>query len=228
MTNPVVQAPGSSLGMMQLVLHFNLRPEASLHPSWLPPDWPTRARPTLARLEPSAQSVLRDVLVRLDVLSDEPDYTFDSPLKRLLLLDPPSLRRLAFYVSLCAHAPLMRSRRDALSKALRRQARRVDGDAVEFVLERAPQLTELQMAAHVLKERPAGCGRLLVDRGYRLLTATFAGEGDAATHRLARMLPRRAAALPVSELAPRKKDQIRELMLACIVPERLAQWDWLF
>ena len=224
-------APAAATGpldLMRLVLRFNLHPEASLHPSWLPADWPVHARSRLARLAPEARAVLRDVLVHLGVLQGEPDYAFDSPLKRLLLLDPPALRRLAFYTSLCAHASLMRPRRGALSAALRRQARRFDADAVEFALERAPQLTELQMSVHLLKERPAGCGRLLVDRGYRLLAALFAGEGEAAAQRLARMLPRRASVLPVPELAPRQKDQLRELVLACIVPERLAPWDWLF
>jgi len=32
----------------------------------------------------------------------------------------------------------------------------------------------------------------------------------------------------VPVLAARQKQQLRELVLACIVPERLARWDWLF
>ena len=222
---PVSERP---LDRMRLVLHFNLHPEASLHPSWLPADWPAPSRARLRQLAPEAQAVLRDALVRLGVLAAEPDYAFDSPVKRLLLLDAPSLRRLAFYASLCVHGPMMRPRRDALAAALRRQARRLDADAVEFVLERAPQATELQMSAHALKESPGGCGRVLADRGYRLLMALLSDEGEAAARRLARMLPRRAAALPVPALAARQKQQLRELVLACIVPERLVQWDWLF
>jgi type III secretion protein K len=227
-TTEPADAPAGPLGLMRLVLRFNLHPEASLHPSWLPPDWPVHARPRLARLGPPAQAVLRDVLGRMGVVDAQADYAFDSPVKRLLLLDAGSLRRLAFYASLCAHAPLMRPRRNALAAALRRQARRIDDDAVEFVLERAPQLTEVQMSAHPLKERPAGCGRVVAERGYRLLMGLVADEGEAAARRLARMLPRRAAALPVPALGPRQKQQLRELMLACIVPERLARWDWLF
>jgi type III secretion protein K len=220
--------PAGPLGLMRLVLRLNLHPEASLHPSWLPPEWPVHLRARLARLAPEAQAVLRETLARLGVLVAPPDYAFDSPVKRLLLLDPGSLRRLAFYASLCAHAPLMRPRRNALAAALRRQARRLDEDAVEFVLERAPQATELQMSAHPLEDRPAGCGRVVADRGYRLLAALLADEGEGAAHRLARMLPRRAAALPVPALEARQKQQLRELVLACIVPERLARWDWLF
>ena len=222
---PVAAGP---LALMRLVLRFNLQAQASVHPSWLPADWPVSARARLGRLAPEAQAVLRDVLVRLGVLSATPDYAFDAPVKRLLLLDAPALRRLAFYASLCVHAPLMRPRRNALALSLRRQARRLDADAVEFVLERVPQATELQMSAHAFKERPGACGRVLVDRGYRLLAALVADEGEAAAERLARMLPRRVAALPVPALAVRQKQQLRELVLACIVPERLPQWDWLF
>ena len=217
------------LALMRLVLRFNLHPQASLHPSWLPPDWPAPTRARLARLAPEAQAVLRDVLLRLGVLpAAAPDYAFDAPVKRLLLLDGPALRRVAFYASLCVHAPLMRPRRNALAAAMRRQARRLDADAVDFVLERAPQASELQMSAHALKDHPDGCGRVVADRGYRLLAALVADEGEGAAARLARMLPRRAAALPVPALAPRQKLQLRELVLACIIPERLPRWDWLF
>ncbi|HEX7687763.1 MAG TPA: type III secretion system protein, partial [Burkholderiaceae bacterium] len=94
---PVTAGP---LGLMRLVLRFNLHPEASLHPSWLPPDWPVHARMRLARLGPQAQAVLRDVLARLGVVDVQADYAFDSPVKRLLLLDAGSLRRLAIYASL--------------------------------------------------------------------------------------------------------------------------------
>jgi len=222
---PVATGP---LALMRLVLRSNLQAQASVHPSWLPADWPVSARVRLGRLAPEAQAVLRDVLVRLGVLPALADYDFDSPVKRLLLLDAPALRRLAFYASLCVHAPLMRPRRNALALSLRRQARRLDADAVEFVLERVPQATELQMSAQAFKERPGACGRVLVDRGYRLLAALVADEGEAAAERLARMLPRRVAALPVPALAARQKQQLRELVLACIVPERLPQWDWLF
>ena len=108
MTAGLAPVPEGPLGLMRLVLRFNLHPEAGLHPSWLPPDWPANARARLARLAPEAQAALRDTLARLGVLADEPDYAFDSPVKRLLLLDACSLRRLAFYTSLCAHAPHQR------------------------------------------------------------------------------------------------------------------------
>jgi len=221
-------AATSPTTLLRAVLAFNLHPEATLHPSWLPDSWPTRCRTALRVWQPSANAVLADVLRQRGVLPPEPDYAFDSRRKRLLLLDGASLRRLAFYASLCAHAPLLRPRRDALAQQLRRQARRLDTDAVEFVLERAPQARELSMSAQALQDRPAGAGRVLMERGYRLLLAALARDGDAAVQRLLRLLPRRVAALQVPALSGRQADQLDELMLDCIVPERLAQWDWLF
>ena len=228
METVLAPAPGMPLGLVRHVLRLNLEPETGLHPSWLPADWPAHLRARLGRLGPRARATLGDVLAQQGVLAPAPGYDFDSRIKRLLLLDPSSLRRLAFTTSLCAHAPLLRPRRGGLALLLRRQARRIDPGALDFVLERAPELTAFQMSAHPLKERPAGCGRLLVDRGYRLLLAVLAAEGEAAVQRCQRMLPRRVATLEVPALAPRQKDQLAELMLGCIVPERLAQWDWLF
>jgi type III secretion protein K len=159
-------APGSGAqSLLRLVMQHNLHPEASLHPSWLPPSWPARHRARLGALAPTARDTLGDALRHRGVLPIEPDYRFDSRRKRLLLLDPPALRRLAIYTSLCLHAPLLRPRRDVVSAQLRRQARRIDADAVEFVLERAPQLTELHMAAQPLRDRPASAGRVLIERG---------------------------------------------------------------
>jgi type III secretion protein K len=143
------------------------------------------------------------------------------------LLDAPSLRRLAAYCGLCAHLPLLRQR-GALSAQMRRQAQRVDDDAVDFVLERVPQLTEIRMDATVLRERPAAAGHVVLTRGYRLLLGLVAGEGDTALLRTQHKLPRRVSSFRVAQLEPRQRQQLAELTLSCIVPERLPQWDWLF
>jgi type III secretion protein K len=67
-----------------------------------------------------------------------------------------------------------------------------------------------------------------MDRGYRLLLAALSSEGETAVQRLQRKLPRRVADLELPRLSTRQHDQLGELMLSCIVPERLARWDWLF
>jgi type III secretion protein K len=46
--------------------------------------------------------------------------------------------------------------------------------------------------------------------------------------RLQHKLPRRISGFRVPQLAPPQARQLHELMLSCIVPERLPQWDWLF
>ena len=237
---PSRDAAASPTRLLRAVLAYNLHPEATLHPSWLPPEWPVRRRAEMRGWAADAQQALGAVLRARGVFDAAPDWNFDRPVKRLLLMDPPSLRRLAYTASLCAHAPLLRPRRGPLATPLRRQAARLGDGALAFVLERAPQPTELRMSARELQEHPAGAGRVLAERGYRLLLGLIAregkgvgvgvgkGESDIALRRLQRMLPRRLAALAVPALTDRQAAQLEELMLACIVPERFARWDWLF
>ena len=227
---PVPAMPGP-MDLVRLVMRFNLHPEADLHPSWLPPDWPTRHR-SVARMGPAGRAVLAELLRRRQ--APEPvqaralaDYNFDSRLKRLALLDAASLRRLSAYLGFCVHMPLFRLRGGA-GLQIRRQARRFDRDAVDFVLDRVPQLTELRMDSTVLQQRPLATGRVVLDRGYRLLLGAAASEGALVQGRLKHKLPRRISALSVPALEPRQASQLNELMLSCIVPERLPQWDWLF
>ena len=210
------------MNLLRVVARHHLHPELDLHPSWLPADWPARHR-RIEQLGPSGRAVLGQLL-RRD--APEPDWNFDSTARRLALLDMPSLRRLAAYTGLGAHKPLFRGR--GVGSQLRRQARRFDADGADFVIDRMPQLPDLRMNPRRLQERPAAAGRVAMERGYRLLLATVAPEGAATLARVQRKLPRRIAALPLPPLGALSRVQLRELMLLCIVPERLPQWDWLF
>ncbi|SFP40355.1 type III secretion system protein [Variovorax sp. 770b2] len=219
------------MDLVRLVMRFNLHPEADLHPSWLPANWPVRHR-SVARMGPAGRAVLADLLRREHAKGPvqahaAADYNFDSRLKRLALLDAASLRRLAAYLGFCAHLPLFKVRGGA-GLQIRRQARRFDRDAVDFVLDRVPQLTELRMDSAMVQQRPIATGRVVIDRGYRLLLGAAAAEGELVLQRLKHKLPRRIAALSVPVFEPRQALQLNELMLSCIVPERLPQWDWLF
>ena len=219
-------APGP-MDLVRLVMRFNLHPEIDLHPSWLPANWPARHR-SPARLGEAGRAVLANQLRRGQLpASAIADYNFDARLKRVALLDAAALRRLAVYLGFCVHLPLFRLRGGAGAQ-IRRQARRLDADAVDFVLDRVPQLTELQMDNAALLQRPIATGRVVVDRGHRLLLAAAAAEGDVVLQRLRHKLPRRISNLGVPSLQPRQAQQLNELMLSCIVPERLPQWDWLF
>jgi type III secretion protein K len=222
---PQPACPGA-IDLVRLVMRFNLQPEADLHPSWLPANWPVPHR-LPARMGPGARAVLAQVLFRRQMLPASADYNFDSRVKRLALLDSASLRRLAAYVGFGVHLPLFKQR-SAPGPQLRRQARRLDADGADFVRDRMPQLTELKMDLGTVQQRPASAGRLVTDRGYRLLLGASAAEGDEVLRRIQRKLPRRISAMPVPQLAPGQTRQLHELMLSCIVPERLPQWDWLF
>lgn len=214
------------LDMLRLALRQGLHPEEALHPSWLPSDWPVRHRAT-ARFGPAGRAVLGQLLRARGLAGEALDLQFDSQLKRVELMDARSLRLLALYSGFAAHKPLF-GLRGALGNQVRRQALRVADDAVDFVLDRVPQLTHIRVDTQRLQERPQAAGHVMVQRGYRLLTGALLPEGAAVLQRVRLKLPQRLSRLRVPPLQPRQLDQLRELMLLCIVPERLPQWDWLF
>ena len=216
----VTQGP---LDFLRLVMRYNLHPHIDLHPSWLPAGWPVQYR-HIARFGPAGQSVLADLLGPQG--RTMADYRFESRLKRLALLDAASLRRLAMYVGLGAHLPLLRQRGVAGSELLR-QARRYDAGVMPFAFDRMPALPALRMNGRALQEQPAAAGRLLIHRGYRLLLGALAPEGEEVVRRVRWKFPRRLADLSVPRLESGQLRQLSELMLLCIVPERLSQWDWL-
>lgn len=211
--------------LMRLVVQQHLHPERDLHASWLPADWPARYR-RVSLLGPGGQAAVAELLRRTDPSTAAWDFNVDARVRRLALLDGASLRRLAAYCGFAAHKPLLRMR--GIGSQLKRQARRYDSDGARFIEDRLPALTALRMNPQRLQQRPIATGRIVVERGYRLLFAALAGEDSALVQRVQRKLPRRVATLPVPALEPQQVRQLHELMLLAIVPERLPQWDWLF
>ncbi|KQW02542.1 hypothetical protein [Rhizobacter sp. Root1221] len=216
---PLSQSPHALL-LAQRLVALNLHPEQDLHPSWLPAGWPARHR----RFGAAGRAVLGDVLRAAD--APPPVWSFDDPAERLALVDGPSLRRLAAYCGFAVHRPAFRQR--GLARALERQARRYDADAVPFVLDRLPHLDHFAMNLRDLEARPSGAGHLVVDRGHRLLLAALSGTGEVLSGHVRRKLPRRVSSRPLPVLRPAQQAQLIEVILLCIVPERLPQWDWLF
>jgi type III secretion protein K len=221
-----VSASRDPLTLMRLIARFNLHPEVDLHPSWLPADWPVRHRHPV-RWNDGGRAMLSRLLLQQQLAGTPPLFNFDERLARLALVDGASLRRLAFYTGLCAHLPLLKLR-SPLGLALRRQALRFDAEAVEFALDRVPSPTTLKMDDAPMQHRPHAAGRIVAARGYRLLLAAAASAGITPLKRVQLKLPRRVSALSVPHLRERQLHQLDELMLSCIVPERLPQWDWLF
>ncbi|MDR7267950.1 type III secretion protein K [Pelomonas saccharophila] len=225
--DPVPPAPEHGpLDMLRLALRNGMHPEDGMHPSWLPPGWPVRHR-SIARLGPAGRAVLGQLLRDRGLADESLDLQFDSQLKRVELMDATSLRLLAIYCGFAAHKPLF-GLRGGMGSQVRRQALRVADDAVDFVLDRLPQLTHVRVDMQRLQEQPHAAGHVMVQRGYRLLTGTLLPEGPAVLQRVRLKLPQRISRLRVPPLQPRQLEQLRELMLLCIVPERLPQWDWLF
>jgi type III secretion protein K len=224
-TSSPLTVPPHALRLLRQMADFNLHPERGLHPSWLPPDWPVRHR-VPGRWGPGGQAVLSDLLRLRDGDALAPEYDFDAPLRRLALIDGAGLRRLAAYCGFAVHRPAFKLR--GVGAALRRQAERYDADAFRFVLERMPRLDQFAMNLGPLEARPRSAGRVIVDRGHRLLLATLGSEGEALLRRVRRKLPRRVSQGTSLELHPAQREQLSEVILLCIVPERLPQWDWLF
>ena len=214
------------MAIVRLAMRLHLHPEDELHPSWLPPQWPQRHRRPAA-LGPGGRAVLGELLRGRDGLGREPDYRFESRVKRLALVDGPSLRLLAALTGWCAHAPQL-LQRGPVGVQLRRQAARYGDDVEDFVRERVPRLTALRLDPQPLEQHPWGGGRTVVGRGYRLLLGTVAAEGADTLERVRRKLPHRVSKLRLPTLNAVQRAQVEELMLLCIVPERLPQWDWLF
>jgi type III secretion protein K len=226
----VVHAAGSKAqaDLRRLVVRYNLHPELDMHASWWPGHWPAACRKA-GRFGPQGQAVLGQLL-RQGVFGPPLDWAFDgdfgSPLKRLALLDARSLRLLAATCGLAVHRSLFRQW--GWVAQTRRQARRWAPDVADFIEERVPALPSLPMSLQRLDEHPHGLGRLMLRRGHRLLMALLAAEGGAVLGRVRLKFPRHFAAETVPALSGAQRRQLEELVLFCIVPERVPEWDWLF
>jgi type III secretion protein K len=120
--------------------------------------------------------------------------------------------------------------RGGVGAQMRRQFRRVDQskDAMEFLGKRIPPLDAFNMEMKPFEQRPLHAGHVVLTRGYRLLLALIALEGQATLLRIQRKLPHRISTLAVPTLNQQQARQLSELVLSCIVTERFSQWDWLF
>lgn len=247
--------------LARVVADFMQRPLAHLHPSWLPADWPLAWR-RADRFGPAAAAVLAQPLGLAGAEGDR-DATIqrllEAPplLARLVLMPRGDLRLLAWWLGLAVHQAGFASERRMLPaqladsiaplrgalaapligsvpRAMRRAARRLDRHAVAFILKRVPALPALPMNLAPLRAHPAGAGRLMAERGYRLLCGLLAAEAPHPEHAapllqvLRRKFPRRLAALSPAPLTPAQSAQLRELLLLNLIPERFPAWHWLF
>lgn len=217
-----------ALRMAHALIRYNQRPDLTVHPSWLPADWPLVHRQP-QRLGQRGGEVLAALLQReLPAPSSGFDVEFATPRKRLALLDGPALRRLAWYCGAALHKETLSER--ALRREMRRQSRRFGGGAEAYVDQRLPALSALHADSEPLRARPPAAGRIVWTRGLRVLLSLLTQDrGDASTLARVRLkLPRRLAGLRLPPLQARQRRQLEEIVTLSIVPERLPQWDWLF
>jgi type III secretion protein K len=213
------------MSLHRLVCEFNLRPDSYVDRSWLPGDWP-EIYCDQGRFGARARALLARQILATAGLAQQFDFDFAAPEKRVALIAPEALRRLAEYCGLCIHKELLRERGagrilDAVVGAFGR-------DAVQFVMERTPYLRAVRAKGALLKEHPEIAENKIRERGYRLLLSFLSGSGAAVFGRFRLKLPKKVAELTLPALEVEQAQQVTELMLLCIIPERLGEWDWLF
>ncbi|WP_354683479.1 type III secretion system protein SctK [Cupriavidus necator] len=243
--------------LARAVAGFVQRPLEHLHPSWLPADWPVAWRRP-GRFGAAAANVLAQPLglagdgATRDAVTGSLLAPNHDPLVRLVLMARSDLRLLALWLGLAVHKTGFASERRMLPsqltdsiaplpgalaapligstpRAMRRAARRLDRQAVAFILKRVPELPALPMNLAPMRARPACAGRLMAERGYRLLCGLLSAPRHAPLlHALRHKFPRRLAALSPAPLTPAQSGQLRELLLLNLIPERFPAWHWLF
>lgn len=213
------------MDLARIGIRFNLHPEDDVHPSWLPASWPPGYR-RVNQLGSAGKVMLGKYVRQWGKLDEHIDFNFDSPRRRLALMDGRSLRILAAYCGLCVHKPLFEL--VATSHDMHRLARRIHPDAARFVIGRTPALTGLVLSKRLAPNNPLALGSLVMSRGYRMLLGVLASEGSAIVRKVIRKLPRRVSALKIPSFRTAKLEQVSELIFLCLVPERMSEWDWLF
>ncbi len=211
-----------SVALRQLVCEFNLRPDTYMAPGWLPDHWPDRYRQQLA-LGPRAGRMFAHHALASNGLDKLYDFDFSAQDKRIALIAPDALRRIAEYCGLCAHKMLLAESR---LRHVRDAARTQFGkDAVQFVMERTPEMAARYKA---LPPDPELAATKIRARGYRLLLGLLSTTGAAVYGRARLKLPREVVQRGPQMLDATKCQHLAELIVLSIIPERISEWDWLF
>jgi len=154
------------------------------------------------------------------------DYDFRGRTKRLALLPADVLRRLTSMLGLWVHAKaLLQPRLQPLREML---AKRVGAEDAAFVFSRLMQVRPPRVGVELDEARATRALVSVWRAGYAVLGGLLAGAGPAVLGRLRLKLPRRVAAAPAPPLLGSSAQRVKEVLLMCVLPERMPQWDWLF
>lgn len=176
------------LGLM--VREFNLFPLRYAHESWIPAGWPALPVELLGGGRVEAR-MSAHFLLKLG-FTDEAVFAFGEPNRRIALLDPVSLDRVAFLTGTALHW-------EAISKVFERDDVRaikaeIGEDAYRFAILKAPILAG-KAAADLGDHGYAGLGWAMRRLGAEFIAAGMAGAPRALRARLALKFPREFADL---------------------------------
>lgn len=215
----------------QLVYDFNCRPLDYIDTSWLD----DHERAPIERLtrstDPQARAQASAWLLRRFALDDESDFDFAQPARRVMLLDPATLRDLALFLGLSA---LGRWLRTWVERAQQLHLRETVGESafdwyVAHVLPRAPVARwsmEREQAERLL--RSPQLLHVAARVGSQLLLGADT-PGGPAMRRAQLKLPRATAELRRDKpLSDARREAIAEFCIGCVIRERHPQWHWLF
>jgi len=211
--------------MHRLAVEFNLRPDRYISADWLPDDWPARHRDIEAFGERGRAVLASALLARLGP-GAAPVFAFGSRVARIALLDRDALATLGAYCGLMLHRAWLRE-----AANWRAQSALVDAfghSAMPFVLERAPPFEAISETLDAYRRTPHDAIDAIRRRGCRLVYDFVAAEHEQLAPRLALKFPRTLAAQAPYGLSVKHRQHLAELIFLCLIPERLAQWDWLF
>ena len=213
--------------VMHLV-DFNLHPARSAHRSWLPGVLSSVAFDARGRLDARVDTPVSQWLLGEADASDGMDWQMEQPEKRIWLLDPPSLEKLAFELAAVAH-------RDSIARIIDRErvqvVQRALGSSLwSFVLEDVPERLRGFASRGVDFDRApaATLETALRAEGVRSLFGLLAPEWRAvrarATLRFEASLTRDVPPL----LDGVRRDSLVKLIRDHLIARRLPQWAWLF
>lgn len=211
--------------LYRLAVEFNRRPDRYVGADWLPDDWPDRYR-DLERFGERGRAVLAAALLARLAPGAPLVFEFGSRVARIALLDRDALATLGAYCGLMLHRAWLRDAGNWRSHTALVDA--FGHSAMPFVLDRAPPFEAIGETLEPYRRAPFEAIDVIRRRGCRLLFDLVAAEHAPLASRLALKFPRTLAAQPSYGLSLLHRQHLAELILLCLIPERLAQWDWLF
>lgn len=211
--------------MHRLAVEFNLRPDRYIGADWLPDEWPARYR-DLDRYGERGRAVLAAALLARLGPGGAPMFAFGSRIARIALVDRAALATLGAYCGLMLHRAWLREAANWRAQSVLVEA--FGHSAMPFVLDRAPPFEAIGETLEPYRRAPLEAIDAIRRRGCRLLFDLVAAEHAQLAPRLALKFPRSLVAQPSYGLNVLHRQHLAELIFLCLIPERLAQWDWLF